>query len=225
MPRGHPLSKEELALRVRARSHIRYQTQKQEYAKATLQIKIDRRFVLAHAQGKTVIHWTVEQEQQLLNEYKHFCSYCDQQADELELTTNDPNSDFCIENMLPICYPCLINKYTVTLVPLQVAIFTPILDLPDGYNKERLLMLCVRPQVSVHVVARLRKTYWEATIGLPPSILQIKPKYRNEFRRLHALQCTAQLVKFYGERLFEVEARSLFPQYKTVAYYSIIKIR
>lgn len=200
MPRGHPLSNEELALKKRARAHSRYLKQKERTRFYRLQEKIRTREGFAVLAGKTVTSWSVEEELTLLAQYSHTCAFCDEQKDDLELTYKDPAGDFCIINMVPICYKCLMDRYVDT-VPSQIILNIAIKDLPDGYNKVKLQYACPFDQVTVFVVARLRKHDFEALIGWPG--------------------LSPALVVQFGERLFESEARALFPQYKSLAYHSV----
>lgn len=201
MPKQHPYTKEELVFRKRARAHSRYLKQKERAKFVRLQERIHTRIGFAVLAGKVITSWSVQDELALLARYSYHCAFCDQQKDELDLTYKDPDGDFHIDNMLPICYTCLVDRQTESLYPDQIAINIAIKDLPEGYNKMRLQMQSPFDQVTVFVVARLRKNDFEALIGWPG--------------------ITPALVVQFGERLFESEARALFPQYKSLAYYSV----
>ena len=205
MSRGHPYTKEELALRKRVRAHSRYQAQKQQGQFQQLQEKIQKRELFARQQGKSVVPWTVEEELALLYEYSFTCSFCDEQKEELELTCANEREGYRISNMVPICYPCLIDKLMPVLPPLYILRKIAIRDLPEGFNKERLLGICMSDQLEVYVLAKLGKHDFEAFIGMP--------SIRYSF---------IQILLERGERLFEEEARSLFPQYKGLPYTDIL---
>lgn len=201
MPKQHPYTQEELALRKRARSHSRYLQRKDRAKFVQLQEKIRTRVGFAILAGKTVTAWSPQEELALLARYTYHCSFCDEQKDELDLTYKDPTGPFHIDNMVPICYTCLIDRLTADLYPEQIAINVAIKDLPNGYNKLKLQYACPFDQVTVFVVARLRKHDFEALIGWPG--------------------LSPALVVQFGDRLFESEARALFPQYKSLAYHSV----
>lgn len=220
MPRGHPYTQEELLLRKRARAHRRYMEEKKQALYYRLHDKIQKRLEFARQQGRIVTGWTVEEELQLLANYSYQCSFCYRQVDDLDLILRDPTLDFCIENMLPICYSCLIDQH-VNIIPLQIVKHLSIAQLPEGFNKERLKWLCVHEQVRVYVVATLNKHSWQALIGYPELLLNIKVEYRHLRSHEQAMTHTPQQVKLYGDRLFESEARALFPEYKSLAYHYV----
>lgn len=199
MPKRHPYTQEELILRKRARSHRRYLEQKKLQEYYYIMEHIQDREQRALLLGKPIISWTVEQELALFAEYKHTCSFCDLQKDKLELSYKDVAGPHQIENMLPICYSCLIDRLA-QFSPQLIIRTISIGDLPSGYNRIKLFHQSKSLLVKVVIGARLTKHNFEAVI-LPA----------------HQYQNPAHLFEF-GEPLFEVEARSLFPEYQLMVY-------
>ena len=104
-------------------------------------------------------------------------------------------------------------------MPLQADKCIKIQDLPECYQKERLLALAETGQFTVNVVA-VSESYvdWAAYIGFP-AIYAMKPTEREKYRYGCESVHDVQGVRRGGDKLDEEAARAIFPEIaKTFRY-------
>jgi hypothetical protein len=209
-------NKEEIAARKKAWNEK--ETAKKEYRNRERILNL--LFARLERDNKPFVHWTVEQEDALFAKCENLCALCDEKARPLALQIVDSNFPFSIENAVPVCFPCQSDLWLkdLVLLPKRLVKFVAIKDLPAGYNRQFLASICISEAVKVHVVARTRKNDFVAAIGYPLSLQEIKREKRGINSYNQEMTCSPAQVLGFGERLFEVEARALFPEYKDLRY-------